>query len=318
MKYDELRPRSLQEYVGQEAIKTQLSAAIFSAKARKAPLPHVLLSGPPGLGKTSLALIIASSMGWSLTDLIGSTAGNPTQLSKRFLSYPQKTVLFIDEIHSLRKPVQEILYPVLEDNRLLYKVGSAQAEIELPPLTVIGATTDQWKLARPFIDRFQLQFELKFYTPKELAILGKGTAKKLGIGIQGPAIGVVAQRARGTPRILISLMKWIRDFELYQRPARLDAEFVESVLWGQLKVDSLGLKPIDRNYLRRLDTQVPRGLDMVSSSMRQASGTIETNIEPYLLYTGLITRVPGGRLLTEKGENHLAEVRRIRRGRKSV
>lgn len=314
MKADNLRPDRLAGYIGQDHIKEQLEVAIFSANARSQPLPHVLLSGPPGLGKTTLALIIANEMNWPVIDLIGSTAGNPLALSKRFLALESKTMFFIDEIHALRKPVQEILYPVLEDNRLLYRRGSASAEFPLPPLTILGATTDLGKLAQPFIDRFQLQFELQFYEPDELELLGYNTATKLDLELPEGAMEIVAQRARGTPRWMNSHLKWLRDFKLYRGVELTDVAFVQSVLWKSLRIDGLGLKPLDRNYLRRLLHAVtPVGVDSIASGLRQAVVTLESTIEPYLLYAGLIERVRNGRLITEKGRQHMFSLTRRKR-----
>ena len=311
MKADNLRPSRLTGYIGQDHIKEQLEVAIFSAKTRSQPLPHVLLSGPPGLGKTTLALIIANEMEWPIIDLIGSTAGNPQGLSKRFLSLEARTMFFIDEIHALRKPVQEILYPILEDNRLLYRRGSASAEFPLPPLTILGATTDLGKLTQPFIDRFQLQFELQFYHSDELEKLGYNTAIKLELELPEGAMEMVAERSRGTPRWMNHYLKWLRDFKLYRKADLTDVAFVQSVLWKSLRVDSLGLRPLDRNYLRRLLQAVtPVGVDSIASGLRQAVVTLENTIEPYLLYAGLIERVRNGRLITEKGRQHMESLRK--------
>lgn len=308
MKKDELRPTRLVDYLGQDQIKDQLEAAIFSAKARNSALPHVLLSGPPGLGKTTLALIIANEMDWPIIDLIGSTAGNALGLSQKFLLLTDKTMFFIDEIHALRKPVQEILYPVLEDNRLLYRRGTASAEFPLPPITILGATTDLGKLTQPFIDRFQLQFELHFYEVDELMELGEGSVKKLDLVLPEGAMEIVAQKSRGTPRQMNTLLKWIRDFKYYKHQEITDYQFVDYVLWSRLRIDDLGLKPIDRNYLRTLMRTEgrPLGLEAIASGLRQAEVTLEHTVEPYLIYSGLVERARGGRMITEKGKEHMA------------
>jgi Holliday junction DNA helicase RuvB len=309
MRKDILRPERLEGYVGQDQIKEQLKAALTSAKVREQPLGHVLLSGPPGLGKTTLALIIAKEMGWSLMDLIGSTAGNPTGLSKRIIGLKPKTMLFIDEIHALRKPVQEVLYPVLEDNRILFRLGDAAAEIDLNPLTVLGATTDLGKLTQPFIDRFQLQFELSFYHDDELVELGAATSTRLNIEVPEDSLTIIAERSRGTPRHLNNFLRWIRDFQIYKGNDVNDPKFVEYVLWKNLRVDSLGLRPIDRNYLRVLnDAKGPVGLEAISSRLQQPSITLEKFVEPFLSYAGLIERIRNGRQITSRGVGHLQKM----------
>lgn len=306
MRPDNLRPDRLTSYVGQEPIKEQLQAALMSAKVRDEPLGHVLLSGPPGLGKTTLALIIATEMGWGLMDLIGSTAGNATGLSKKIIGLKPKTMLFIDEIHALRKQVQEVLYPVLEDNRILFRLGDAAAEIDLTPMTVLGATTDLGKLAQPFIDRFQLQFELSFYHEDELMELGRATTQRLSIEVPDESLGIIAERSRGTPRHTNNFLKWIRDFHIYKGNPVNDPTFVEYVLWKNLRIDQLGLRPLDRNYLKVLrDAKGPIGLEAIASRLRQADVTLENSVEPYLAYAGLIERIRNGRQITDKGLDHL-------------
>lgn len=311
MKPDSLRPTRLVDYVGQDHIKDQLSAAMFSAKQRDQPLAHVLLSGPPGLGKTTLALIIATEMDWPILDLIGSTAGNPSSLARKLMFLDKATMFFIDEIHALRKPVQEVLYPVLEDGRLLYRRGDVSAEFPLVPLTVIGATTDLGKLAQPFIDRFQLQFELQFYEIDELEELGLVTAKKLGLVLPDGGLEMVAERARGTPRTMNMHLKWLRDFKLYRQVELTDRVFIQLVLWKKLRVDDLGLKPLDRNYLRALrEAGGPLGVEAIASRLRQAEVTLENTVEPFLMYSGLIERIRNGRMITEKGLEHLSRLGR--------
>jgi len=315
MKADNLRPKSLQEYLGQDQIKEQLSAAIFSAKHRDKPLAHVLLSGPPGLGKTTLALIIAREMNYKMEDLIGSTVGNPQALAMKIMRVEPKTAFFIDEIHALRKPTQEVLYPVLEDNRVLYKFGNVSVPTPpLPPLTVIGATTDLGKLAQPFIDRFQLQFELQFYDPDVLADIGVITSEKLGLSIPIEVLEVIAVRARGTPRYMNNFLKWIRDFKLYTDSDITDLPFVQNILWKKLRVDGLGLRTLDRQYLRVLEEAPgPLGIDSIASRLRQADVTLENTVEPYLMYSGLIERIRNGRVITEAGREHIHSFRSMRR-----
>lgn len=316
MKQDQLRPSRLDGYIGQDQIKEQLEVAIVSAKSRGDALPHVLLSGPPGLGKTTLAMIIANEMSWKMIDLIGSTAGNPTELTKKIMRITPKTMFFIDEIHALRKPVQEVLYPILEDNRVLYRVGSASAEIDLPPVTILGATTDLGKLAQPFIDRFQLHFELMFYHEDELTDLGMISAKKLGFTIPEEAMIVISERSRGTPRYVNNYLKWVRDFRIFEKTGVVDREYVEYVMWKKLRVDSLGLRPLDRNYLRILGkSPAPIGLEALASELRQAEVTLERTVEPFLIYAGLARRVRSGREITDAGREHLIRGRTARSNR---
>ena len=311
MKQDQLRPTRLDGYIGQDGIKDQLGAALASAKARDSALPHVLLSGPPGLGKTTLALIIAKEMNWNLIDLIGSTAGNPTALTKKIMQIKPKTMFFIDEIHALHKPVQEVLYPVLEDNRVLYRVGSASSEIDLPPVTILGATTDLGKLAQPFMDRFQLQFELSFYHVDELTELGLLSAKKLGLTINEEGMDVISERSRGTPRYVNNYLKWVRDFRIFEKTDKVDVEYITYVMRRQLRIDNLGLRPLDRNYLRVLNrAATPIGVEAIASQLRQAAVTIENTVEPFLLYAGLAERIRNGRAITDSGREHLRSLSR--------
>lgn len=310
---DALRPLRLEDYIGQDHIKEPLAAALYSARKRDRPLAHTLLSGPPGLGKTTLALIIAQEVGWKMVDVIGSTAGSPITLGRTFLHMDPKTLFFIDEVHALRKPVQEILYPVLEDNRLLIRWrGGVEGEYKLEPLTVVGATTDLGKLAQPFIDRFQLQFELRFYEIDELVEIATRSAVKLEIKIDEDGLDEIATRSRGTPRHTNNFLKWIRDFVLYHNaPRSVDAEYVKRIMWDKLKIDGQGLRPLDRNYMRALiDLGGAGGLEAIASKLRQADVTLENTVEPYLTYIGFVERQRGGRIITEAGREHLARIRR--------
>lgn len=312
-----LRPTTLDGYIGQDHIKEPIAAVIASTTARDATFPHMLLSGPPGLGKTTLALIIARAINRPMVDVIGSTAGNPAELSDKILFIHEPSVFFIDEIHALRTPVQEVLYPVLEDGRLLYKTMGRSNSVDIQPLTIIGATTHLGKLSQPFIDRFQLQFTLAFYEVDELVELGTISAKKLGLTIGEEALEAVADRSRGTPRYINNYLKWLRDFSIYQKQTtELDPPFVTSVLWGKLRIDKLGLTPLDRNFLRALaDQDRPVGLEMVAARLRQQEITLENTVEPFLLYTGLMERIRNGRQITAAGRTHLADLRRKNYGR---
>jgi Holliday junction DNA helicase RuvB len=314
MNPDALRPARLDQYIGQTHIKEPLAAAIASSKARDVALPHVLLSGPPGLGKTTLALILAAEMGWPMIDLIGSTVGTPKDLSYKLMFLQTKTMFFIDEIHALRNPVQEVLYPVLEDGRLLYRGQNGSNEVALLPLTVVGATTHLGKLAQPFIDRFQLQFELQFYNNADLVILGGITAHKLHLKIDDIGLEAIASRSRGTPRYVNNYLKWLRDFAIYRPalvPKVISEDYVVSILWDKLKIDNKGLTALDRQYLRALETfSTPTGLEAIASQLRQQEVTLENTVEPYILYSGMAARIRNGRQITEAGRAHLASLRK--------
>ncbi len=313
MNPDDLRPSRLDGYIGQLHIKEPLAAALASAKAREVPLPHILLTGPPGLGKTTLALILAKEMNWPMIDLIGSTVGTPKDLSYKLMFLQTKTMFFIDEIHALRKPVQEVLYPVLEDGRLLYRGSNGSNEVALLPLTVVGATTHLGKLAQPFIDRFQLQFELQFYGVDDLVSLGSITAKKLHLNIDQVGLTAIANRSRGTPRYVNNYLKWLRDFALYRPslvPKVISEDYVVHILWDKLKIDAKGLTTLDRQYLRALATfATPTGLEAIASQLRLQEVTLENTVEPFILYSGMVVRIRNGRQITELGRAHLASLR---------
>lgn len=299
---NELRPTKLEDYIGQEQIKDLLSTAIASAKQRNQALEHVLLNGPPGLGKTTLAQIIANELGWRIKTTISPNLGNGLAIQNLFTSTKPKTIFFIDEVHRLRKPVQEILYPVLEDGRL-YSVFNSQVELPLNPLTIIGATTNIGRLEQPFIDRFTLQFQLEYYTNDELCIIIYGSASKLKMQIEEGAIEAIAQRARGTPRIANNLLKRVRDYAVVRRVS-VSPELVEEILGTKLHIDELGLRKIDRRYLHILASSGSMGIEAIATKLNEEVDTVEGYIEPFLIKVGLVERGRSGRWITDKGRKY--------------
>jgi holliday junction DNA helicase RuvB len=289
---DSLRPTTLDAYVGQKQIKEVLAVSLEAARQRKEPLDHVLLNGPPGLGKTTLALIIANTMGWKMFPWIGSQLDRSISLTLLIIPAKQ-AIIFIDEVHRVRKPIQELLYPVLED-------GKSPNGVPLIPLTIIGATTAIGKLEQPFVDRFGLQFQLEYYTDEELAQVVTASATKLKVSLEPDAISEVAKRGRGTPRIANNLLKRLRDFAQVQHISSIPADFAIQVLWEKLHVDDLGLQDLDRQYLQVL-TEGGMGIEAIASKLHQDIGTVEDFIEPFLLSRDLILRGRVGRSLTDKG-----------------
>lgn len=301
---DALRPLTLEDYIGQEHIKDVLRTAMESAKARGAPLDHVLLSGPPGLGKTTLANIIANEMGWSFLTFLAPGMGTPGMVTANFTRVEANTVVFLDEIHRLRRAVQESLYPVLEDGKVSSWTGFSY--IELPTITVVGATTNEGKLERPFVDRFALPFRLEYYTNEELATILKRNADKLKLQIDGEAILTIAERAKSTPRIGNNLLRRVQDYAVV-RGVAVDAGFVHHVLWEKLKIDDMGLQDKDRDYLVALAKfSNGVGVDTLATILSEEAPTLEDSIEPYLMRIGFVTRMRNGRAITEAGRAYLA------------
>lgn len=308
MKKDELRPETLEDYVGQDHIKDLLWTSIEAAKIRDQQLDHVLLNGPPGLGKTTLALIIARQMGWKIKTVIGPTVGSPKNISKLIMGLEDKSILFIDEIHRVNRPTQETIYPVLEDNKLQSYL-STDVEIPIPPITIIGATTNIGKLEQPFIDRFGLYFQLEYYSNTELGEIVFASAEKLQFPIGHDGVDEITKRARGTPRIANNFLKRLRDYCLVDG-AEPTGKFTADIIWKYLHTDEHGLRPLDRRYLKALDgKEAGLGLEALATIVREEPDTIEGFVEPYLVNLGLVERRRNGRWLTENGKNFVQKMR---------
>lgn len=308
MKKDDLRPETLEDYVGQEHIKDLLWTSIEAAKIRNQQLDHVLLNGPPGLGKTTLALIIARQMGWKIKTVIGPTIGSPRNISRLIMGLEENTILFIDEIHRVSRVSQETIYPVLEDNKLQSYVNS-EVEIAIPPITVVGATTNIGKLEQPFIDRFGLYFQLNYYSTIELGEIVFDSAEKLKFPIGHDAVDEITKRARGTPRIANNFLKRLRDYCLVDG-VDPTGKFTAEVIWKYLHTDDHGLRPLDRRYLKALDGQEGGlGLEAIATIVREEPDTIEGFVEPYLVNLGLVERRRNGRWLSPQGVNFVQKMR---------
>lgn len=303
---DNLRPTTLDDYIGQDRTKRLVDIAMEAARQRNEPLDHVLLNGPPGLGKTTLANIIATEMKWKLKTVVSTNLGSPRAVVELVQQLPRNTILFIDEIHRLRTPAQETLYPLLEDGKLFSWIGPV--ELKINPVTIIGATTNVGKLQRPFIDRFPLQFQLEYYDPVDLVQVLKTSAVKLGISrITDGALEAIAARSRGTPRLANNYLRRLRDFiQVMGRPGT--EELVISTLEAEFGIDNLGLTRLDRRYLEVLaDAQGGMGVEAIAVTLGEDEDTITDFIEPYLITRGLIERRRNGRWITEEGMKYAEE-----------
>lgn len=306
-----LRPKTLSEYVGQQKAKSNLEVYIESAKLRGEPLDHVLLYGPPGLGKTTLSSIIANEMGVNIRTTSGPAIEKQGDLAAILTNLAEGDVLFIDEIHRLSRAVEEILYPAMEDYALDIIIGKGPSarsiRLPIPKFTLIGATTRAGQLTTPLRDRFGVLLKLELYTPEELALIVKRSADILEISITDDGAYSIASRSRGTPRIANRLLKRIRDFAIVKGNGTITSEIARLALEA-LEIDELGLDNVDRRMLEaiiKFYAGGPVGLDTLSATIGEEAITIEDVYEPYLMQIGFLARTPRGRCVTKLAYDHL-------------
>jgi len=306
-----LRPRRLTEFVGQERTKEQLAIALQATRSRGEALDHVLLAGPPGLGKTSLAYIVREELGVGIRTVAGPALERKADMAAILTSLEERDVLFIDEIHRLNRAVEEILYPALEDFRLDIIVGQGPAArtltLDLPPFTLVGATTRTGLLTTPLRDRFGLTFRLAYYEWPELGLIVRRSARILGVEITGEAADEIARRSRGTPRVANRILRRVRDVAEVRHQGAVTPAIASEALELH-EVDRRGLERVDRELLeaivRRFDGG-PVGLSTLAVALGEEPDTIEDVYEPYLLQLGFIQRTPRGRVVTKLGRAHI-------------
>ena len=305
-----IRPKTLQDYVGQQALCDQMEVFIQASKARKEALDHVLIFGPPGLGKTTLANIIANEMQVNLRQTSGPVIDKAGDLAALLTNLEAHDVLFIDEIHRLSPAVEEILYPAMEDYQIDIMIGEGPAarsiKLDLPPFTLVGATTRAGLLTSPLRDRFGIIQRLEFYSVQELQFIVTRSAGVLGIKIEPQGAHEIAKRSRGTPRIANRLLRRVRDYAEVKGDGRISEGVAQQAL-SMLKVDHCGFDQLDRRLLKTIIDNFeggPVGLDTLAAAISEERGTIEDVLEPYLIQQGFIMRTPRGRVVTGKTYQH--------------
>ncbi|WP_085523245.1 Holliday junction branch migration DNA helicase RuvB [Tuberibacillus sp. Marseille-P3662] len=306
-----VRPQTLEDYIGQEQVKDNLKVFIEAAKQRQEPLDHVLLYGPPGLGKTTLSMIIANELNVNLRTTSGPAIERPGDLAAVLTALEPGDVLFIDEIHRLNRNVEEVLYPAMEDFCLDIVVGKGETShsvrLDLPPFTLVGATTRAGYLSPPLRDRFGVVSRLNYYTHDELAVIVNRTAGVLEAAIEDVASEEIARRSRGTPRIANRLLRRVRDFAQVSNNGEIDHAITKESL-TRLQVDDWGLDGVDHQLLRGIIDHFqggPVGLDTIAAAIGEERHTIEDVYEPYLMQIGFLQRTPRGRMVTNKAYQHL-------------
>ncbi|MBO9881649.1 Holliday junction branch migration DNA helicase RuvB [Xanthomonas sp. D-109] len=306
-----IRPKRLDDYLGQQPVREQLSIYIEAAKARGEAMDHVLIFGPPGLGKTTLSHVIANELGVNLRVTSGPVIEKAGDLAALLTNLQPHDVLFIDEIHRLSPVVEEVLYPAMEDFQIDIMIGEGPAarsiKIDLPPFTLIGATTRAGLLTAPLRDRFGIVQRLAFYTPDELAQIVRRSASILGIACNADGCAEIARRARGTPRIANRLLRRVRDFAQVRAGGQIDLAVAQAAT-QMLKVDAEGFDELDRRMLRTIIEYFdggPVGVESLAASLSEERGTLEDVIEPYLIQQGYLIRTARGRMATNKAYLHL-------------